>query len=88
VFWLAHCSPTVDSCVKWPSFLNPNLLLEERRICVGLLYVFTNTTSASNAYVLSVGVSFRSATGQGASIKSFLLVGVKERYVKLVFDVA
>jgi hypothetical protein len=73
VFWLVHCPPTVGSRVKWPNFLNPNLLLKERTICVGLLYVFPDTTSTSNEYVLSVWVSFRSVTGQGASIRSFLM---------------
>ena len=81
MFWLAHCPPTVDSHVEWPNFLNPNLALEDCTICVGLLYVFPDSTPASNEYVLSVWVSFRSVTGQGASIRSFLLVDVKERYV-------
>jgi hypothetical protein len=54
------------------------------RVC--LLYIFPDTISASDAYVLSIWVGFRSVTGQGASTKGFP-VGVKEQCAKLESDV-
>jgi hypothetical protein len=51
---------------------------------VGQHYIFLDTISTLNAYVL---VGFRSVTGQVASTKGLLPVGVKEQYVKLESDV-
>jgi hypothetical protein len=56
-------------------------------VYVCLLYIFPDTISASDAYVLSIWVGFRSVTGQGASTKGFLSVGVKEQCAKLESDV-
>jgi hypothetical protein len=78
---------TLGSGVSWPDLLKPTLLLRDRTICVSLLYIFPDTLSVSNPHVLSTWVGFGSVTGQGASTKGFLPVGVKERCAKLESNV-